>query len=155
MRGRLIFPFYAQIERIDTNATRGDGAYDDDFKTFVPGAARVNLVPLRLPCQIEVNTLELQRMARDGNVPDRMMQLIFHFADLEREALVHETTGDALIRLNDKLTGIYDLRTGAIVQAIPNGGMFATKVEPNAFGIGRKRNLLFVVFAERAKGLLS
>lgn len=154
MRGRLIFPFEARINRIDTSATRAANSYDDDFRCLAPGATRTEMIPLTLRCQVEINTMELQRMSRDGNVPLRLMQLIFHFQDLEREGLVHGVSGDALIRVNDRLTGIYDARTHAIVQEIPQGGMYATKVEPNAFGIGMKRNLLFVVFADRPQAVL-
>lgn len=153
MRGRLICPFIAAIDRIDTDETRAAGAYDDDFRTFVPGQRRVELLTLRLPCQIEVNTYELQQMTRNGNAPLYLIQLVFHFETLEREALVHELTGDALIRVGDRLTGIYDKVTNALIQQIPGDGMYARKVEPQGYGIGLKRNLLFVLFEDRAKAV--
>jgi hypothetical protein len=74
---------------------------------------------------------------------------VFHFRELERRGLVSASTGAALINVNDRLVALYDVR-GRLVQAVRTPpGLYATRVEPQAFGLGNARNLLFVTFEDR------
>ena len=104
MRGRLIFPFIAELHRLDTQAMAlGDAGagvppgYDDDFKepilvdTDDDGVGepfRREHPPVRVPCQVEPEAFEALRMATSGNTPRSSFDLIFHFRDLERLGLV-------------------------------------------------------------------
>ena len=73
-------------------------------------------------------------------------------ADLERLGLVDSTTGDALVRPNDRLAGLYDLG-GLLVQAVRTPpGLYVVQAQPRGFGLGRgrpRRNLLLVTFEAR------
>jgi hypothetical protein len=65
---------------------------------------------------------------------------------------VDPATGDALLRLNDRLVAIRDM-AGNLVQAVRTPpGLYATEVQPQSFGLGRARNLAIVTFHERELG---
>ncbi len=160
-RGRLIFPMLAELSRLDTRATAegnpdGTGGYDPDFKEPVlidndddgiGERVRREHSPVRIPCQVEPEVFEALQMLASGNAPRTRMELVFHFTDLERLGLVGQ------IHPGDRLGAIYDFG-GELVQAIRTSpGLFATEVRPGGFGLGRKRNLLFVCFEDRSTGL--
>lgn len=169
MRGRLINPFLAELARLDTAATAGDpdgagpltSGYDPDFKetlvvpdeTWRGHDARRERPPIRVPCQVEVaNFGELEELLT-GNSPRSHIVLVFHFEDLERMDLVDSVTGDARLRVDDRLVAIRDFYTGEVVQAIRTPpGLYITEVQPQSFGLGLRRNLLFAIFNERALG---
>jgi hypothetical protein len=73
MRGRLIFPFIAELHRLDTQAMAPD--YDEDFKEPVlvdtddDGVGepfRREHPPVRVPCQVEPEAFQALRMATSG-----------------------------------------------------------------------------------------
>lgn len=164
MRGRLINPFLAEIAQLDTVATAADpdgagpltSGYDPDFKETVlvaPGGERVDArreTPfVRVPCQVEVGTLQAMQQLAAGNSPNSRIVLVFHFQDLERMALVEAESGEARLRVNDRLVAIRSLH-GDLVQTVRTPpGLFATEVQPQSFGLGLSRNLLLVTFEER------
>lgn len=85
MRGRLIFPFLAELHRLDTAAMAGPGpgphasGYDADFREPVledsddglAEAFRREFPPVRVPCQVEPDAFESLRMTPSGNSPGR------------------------------------------------------------------------------------
>jgi hypothetical protein len=170
-RGRLLFSFQAELYRWDplgTRATVPDGStassgYDDDFKEPVladsdgDGIAdnrRVEMPSIRIPCQVETGRDEALRMTDGGNVPDSMLVLIFHFADLERMGLVDTATKRPLLKNGDRLAALYD-RTGMLVEKMPGEGLYATEVRSLGFGLGLRRsyrNLLLARFEDRPGG---
>ena len=172
-RGRLIFPFLAELYRLDTRATATtdpDGAgpltggYDPDFKEPVlvdrdgdgiGERIREEHDPVRVLCQVEPDAFEAMRMMASGNVPKSSIELVFHFADLERLDLVDAATGDALVRPGDRLAAIRDVE-GTLIQSIRTPpGLYVTEARPTGFGLGRarpSRNLLMVSFSDRQTG---
>lgn len=165
MRGRLINPFLAEIAQLDTVATAADpdgpgpgvSGYDADFKETVilePAGggrldARKEKAPVRVPCQVEVGAFEALQQLGAGNSPNSRIVLVFHFRDLEQMGLVDAATGEALLRINDRLVAIHRM-DGALVQAVRTPpGLYATEVQPQSFGLGLSRNLLLVTFDER------
>ena len=170
MRGRLIFPFLAELHRLDTQATAIEdpdgagpleGGYDPDFKESVlvdPDSdgigepIRKEHPFVRVPCQVEPKVFDELRMFASGNAPRSHIDLVFHFKDLERMGLVDKATGDALIRPGDRLSAIYD-KTGELVQQIRTPpGLYVTEARPIGFGLCRtrpRRNLLLVSFSDR------
>ena len=167
MRGRLIFPFLAEIFRLDTCAMAtedpdGSGpllsGYDPDFKEPVlvdrnddgiGERIRKEHSPVRVPCQVEPDSFEVLQEYASGNSPRSRIRLVFHFADLERMGLVDPNSGDALLRVGDRLGGLYDLG-GSLVHSIPS--LFATESRPIGFGLFMsrpRRNLLLVTFEDR------
>jgi hypothetical protein len=160
MRGRLIFPFIAELHRLDTQAMAPD--YDEDFKEPVlvdsddDGVGepfRREHPPVRVPCQVEPEAFEALRMATSGNTPRSSFDLVFHFRDLEQLGLVDAASGDALIRPSDRLGALY-ARDGQLVQAVRTPpGLYVTEARPIGFGLHRRRpsrNLLLVSFQDRA-----
>lgn len=170
MRGRLIFPFMADLFRLDTAGTATtdpDGAgpltsgYDLDFKEpvgvdinddGVGEPVRVEHSAVRLPCQVEPKTVEELRMFAAGNSPRARVELVFLFRDLENLGLVDAPTGEALVRPGDRLGALYD-KAGALVQAVRTPpGLYVTRTQPLGFGLHRacpSRNLLLVAFGDR------
>ena len=170
MRGRLISPFLAQLNRIDLGAmaargpdggASGGGGFDPDFKEPVLVDAdddgvgeswRIELPPIRVPCQVEPEAFETLRMVGSGNAPRSSLDLVFHFKDLERLGLVDQATGDALIRPSDRLSALYDLG-GSLVQTVRTPpGLYVTEAKPTSFGLSLRRprrNLLIVSFQDR------
>jgi len=170
MRGRLIFRFLAELHRLDTRALAvedPDGAgpltsgYDPDFKEPVLVDAnddgigervRKEHPPVRIPCQVEPEAFEALQEYASGNSPRSRLRLVFHFTDLERLGLVDSGSGDALVRVGDRLGGVFDI-TGALVQAVRTPpGLFVTEAKPIGFGLFMphpRRNLLLVTFEDR------
>jgi hypothetical protein len=168
MRGRLIFPFLAEIHRLDTRAMAegvpalGLGpAYDDDFKEpilvdrdddGVSEPFRRELPPLRVPCQVEPEAFESLRMTPSGNAPRSRLELVFHFRDLEQLGLVDAGSGDALVRPSDRLGALYDLDENLVQAVRTPPGLYVTEARPIGFGLARRRprrNLLLAVFTDR------
>jgi hypothetical protein len=169
MRGRLINPFLAEIAQLDTVATAADpdgpgplaSGYDPDFKETVvlatSGAQRLDArkekAPIRVPCQVEVGAFEVLEQLAAGTSPSSRVVLVFHFRDLERMGLVDAESGEARLRMNDRLVAIHDIR-GALLQRVRTPpGLYATEVQPQSFGLGLSRNLLLVTFEERELGV--
>ncbi len=167
-RGRLINPFMAVIARFDRNATREqspddsgavESGYNDVFREPVVvtdsegirnEARRERLVCV--PCQVEDQAFQAQRLTTGGNNPDSRMNLVFHFRDLERLGLVDKNTGLARITPNDRLVEIRSFCCRRVIQKIPNPpGLYATQALPASFTLGGGRNLLIVTFQERER----
>ncbi len=168
MRGRLIFPFLAEVYRLDTAATAADpdasgpltAGYDEDFREPVrlagPGGEgagtthRIEKSAVRLPCQVEVGTAEKRQMFFSGNSPDSRLVLVFHMRDLARLGFVG-ADGRVALHNEDRLAAIYD-RRGALVRTLPVP-LYASQVEPSEYGLGHAQNLLTVYFDERETGV--
>ena len=174
MRGRLIFRFLAEIHRLDTVATATEdpdgpgpfeGGYDEDFKESVlvdsdgdgvGEPVRKEHPPVRIPCQVEPHVFEELRRFASGNAPRTDLGLVFHFRDLERMNLVEPTTGEALIRVGDRLGAIYDLAENFIQEIRTPPGLYVTESRPIGFGLCMsrpRRNLLLVAFGDRQQGM--
>lgn len=170
-RGRLIFPFVAQIAQLDTFAMGQDpdgagpeiSGYDLDFREPVglPVDAddqigvthRVEKL-IEAQCQVETRTFERLAQVLGGTSPDSAIELVFHFKQLEDAGLV-DPFGVATIRINDRLVSIKDL-SGNVVQEVRNPpGLFVSQSLPGGFGLGPQRNLLIVTFEEREQGIQS
>lgn len=163
-RGRLIFPFLAQLHRRDAHALATSPGLDDDFKEpaivdrdgdGLPDRTRPERPPDLVPCQVEPRSDEALRMFAAGNSPRVRVELVFHFADLERLALVDPSTGEQLIGAGDRLGGLFTM-DGALVVSVPaTPGLFVVEVSPLGFGLPHRaprRNLLRVVFEDRSSG---
>lgn len=161
-RGRLLQPFVAHLARLDTDATRNfdPAGYDDVFRAptlrYESGVRienRQEMATIQLRCQVEMGQWRAQRQAASGETPDTRLTLVFHQAELEQKSLIDPATGDPLIRVNDRLVAIYDVR-GNLVQTIAKdqGGLYVVEVQPTAYGLGRRRNLVVCIFDERPQG---
>jgi len=172
MRGRLIFPFLAEIHRLDTAATATEdpdgtgplaGGYDPDFKESVlvdqdgdgvGERVREEHAPVRIPCQVEPEVFDQLRMLASGNAPRSNIDLVFHFKDLERLGLVDPASGDALVRPGDRLSALYDKAEELVQQIQTPPGLYVSEARPIGFGLNRarpRRNLLLVSFSDRPR----
>jgi len=169
-RGRLIFPFVAELARLDLEGTAADpdGAgpmttgFDDVLQAplrvpdgTVDGAtAETYLSPIKLRCQVEDESWEQLRMMRTGDAPASDVILVFHFKDLELLGYVDATTGDALApRVGDKLVSIRRSPDDTLVQAVHDPpGLYCVEAQPRSYGLsGLRRNLLACTFRDRPR----
>jgi len=169
MRGSLIFAFLAELHRLDTLVTAADpdgagpltAGYDPDFKEPVlvdpdddglGQSTRREHPAVQVPCQVEPEVFEALAMFASGNSPSSQVKLVFHFRDLERLELVDPVSGEARVRVGDRLGALFD-RGGALVQRIRTPpGLYVTEARPIGFGLFRprpQRNLLLVTFEPR------
>lgn len=170
-RGRLIFPFVVELAQLDTvqMARDPDGAgpqtsgYDFDFREPVVvkrstedniGTALREERCARVRCQIEDKEFEAIRQVLGGTSPDSAITLVFHFKDLEAAGMVDDN-GQATIRINDRLSKIFDCDENLIETIRDPPGLYVTSATSAGFGISRKRNLLIVKFGEREQGIQS
>lgn len=168
-RGRLIFPFIVELGLLDTAATAADpdgpgpltSGYDDEFRepiirAPVSGSGRGELARVenvrRFRAQVEDDTADVLNMAAAGNSPTNTMGLVFHFIDLERAGAVNLVTGKPVIKApGARLISICNPRTGELIERFDESpGLYATQAKSMGFGLGPRRNLLLVLFQERA-----
>jgi hypothetical protein len=150
-RGRLLFPFLAEIFRRDPAHT----TYDPDFRESVvvgsgegPGTPdRAERPPVLLLCQVEPESDEALQPMGAGNDPHTRLRLVFHLADLEARGLVDAETGEALVRVGDRL-GALLTRTGGLVRRF-SPGLYAVEARAIGWGLGGRQNLLLVMFERR------
>lgn len=160
VRGRIIFGFIVDLAQLDTQATAAAGAYDHVFKEPVvtrdPQGRRVSgrkESTIRLPCQVETGTFQAQQMTPTANAPASKMTLVFHFRDLERLKLIDGATGQATIRVNDRVVQILT-KDGRIEQVFPNPpGLFVIEATPSGFGFGGRKELLVVRCGDRPQAV--
>lgn len=160
MRGRLIFPFVAELHRSMSGPTASalfdpdfrERALSDDDGDGIDDRVREEHEPVSVPCQVEPKSWDELAPTAAGDSPKSDVALIFHFADLERLGLVDDQTGQALIQPGDRLGALREKR-GELVQSIPNPpGLFVTEARSSGFGLNRgnpRRNLLFARFEAR------
>lgn len=168
-RGRLIFPFLIEIARLDLSGTNADpdaggpltSGYDPDFRESrilasadrVGTNARKELTAIKLPGQFGSTDafLKLQMLAT-GNAGSTGFVVLFHFADLEAAALV-DSVGNAKIKVGDRMTAVYKITDGSLLQTIKTPpGAYITEAAP-IFGLNSERNLLQVTFKNRDAGV--
>lgn len=165
-RGRLIYPFIAEIAALNTLATSFNGApladgYDFDFKEPVKKAdgttSRVYDASFRIECQVETesagDTFDKLGMRNLGDDGDTEIKLCFHFQDLEDMGLV-DANGRGQINKGAKLVAIFD-SDGEEVDNYAERSLFVVEAQPRSYGLSSlKRNLLVVTFRYRMTSTL-
>ncbi len=166
-RGRLIYPFVAEIAPLDTAATEAidppgpvSSGFDEDFRTVVKVSVgneqvgtsqRQEGALIQIEAQIDAEEFERLEMMLSGDSPNSRFRLILHFKELERLGFV-DADGRATFKKGDRLHRILD-KKGNLVQTIPNPpGLYVQQAMPRGWGLGGsnpKRNLLFLDFQER------
>lgn len=168
-RGRLIFPFIVELGLLDTVAMAADpdgagplqSGYDDEFREPIvvapgsgstPGQMLRKETTHRFLAQVEDNTEALMEVMASGNSPTNMLGLVFHYSDLESIGAVELASGKPIIKApGARLISIRDPRTGTLIERYDDApGFWATQSKSMGFGLGLRRNLLLVVFEERA-----
>lgn len=154
-RGRLIWPFLAEIEPIDTTATEATDNYDHRFREprkRVTGVQTRYGQAYKLPCQVEteIGSQEELQMMLAGDSPKTLMATVHHFDDLEDMGMV-DAAGKATIRKNDKLKAIYTIDDEKVEDwcSVP---LYCVMAQSRSFGLSSlQRNLLVVFWRSRDK----
>lgn len=170
-RGRLIFPFLVELGLLDTAATAADpdgagplaSGYDDEFREPVslatsgskPGVIHRVEVVQQFYAQIEDDVGDLVDMRASGNSPMNAIGLVFHYADLEAAGAVQMHSGKATIKApGARLIAVRNPRTRQVIERYDSPpGYWATQAKSMGFGLGPFRNLLFVLFEDRATSI--
>jgi len=157
--GSLIFPSVAVIRRLDTNATRVAGGYDDDFKEFtlidadadgVGEPQRKELPELKIPAQVATWLMDKLYQAPHGQVPEgEKIEITLHYRNLHQLGLVHPD-GKAKFEIGDRLVRIEDKGGDTLFEFEDPPGAYLSAVRPSGF-LGARRNLLVCTFADRRK----
>lgn len=166
----------AVIHRLNQSASKDlrpysgqTSGYDPDFKEpivfdDVPNfgeesyrsSGRVELPPLRVPCQVEPINVDSLNQTAAGDMPRSSLQLVVHRMDLERLGLIDPSTREVAIHVNDRVSGIEQPgRPNVYTQKFPEPGLFVTEVEPASFGFGPEGydlHLIQIGERERAMG---
>jgi hypothetical protein len=157
MRGRLIFPLFAEVYRLDRAAMALWGTLDPDFQepriwdapdADVPQHLRLEQPLLRVPCQVESQQVERLQMTPAGNAPRSQVALIMHLRDLDALGLVDEATGNPLLAPGDRVGAIVDRHHKPQWTFANPPGVFVVETRPIGFGLSRhhpQRNLLQVI----------
>lgn len=159
-RGRLIWPFLATVEPLDTAATEAADAgtgYDPYFKEPITRSdgtdARVYGTPVELECQVETEMDEVRELNQGNSGDDERVELklVFHFQDLEDQGLV-DASGRALIKKGDRLVQITDI-DGTEIDDYSGLNLVVQHSQPRSAGLSSlRRNLLLVTFKKRKQG---
>lgn len=178
LAGRLVFPIWASILRLDPVATASPitGGQHPFFREPIasfgptPGAAgavrkdtRRYMAPLFIQAQIERYTYRQMRQGQGGDVPDSKLTLVLLAADLKRLGLLDPATGEPLLKVDDRCLGTWAscstakqavaaLMTRAQT-AIDPPGLYCTEIKPAGEGLGGGRNLYVMTFDDREHGV--
>jgi len=176
LRGRLLFPLWVTLSRLDTVATEAAdpdrGGFHPTFREPRPVATNpgkatasravttVYMEPLILRAQIKRGSWQRQRQGPSGNIPDSRLSIVLLARDLEQRGLI-DTNGEVVLKVNDKLTGIYE-NCGAAEHALAKQtqdvrdipGLKCVECSPAGEGLGGGRNLFVMYFEPDDHGIL-
>jgi hypothetical protein len=161
-QGRIPFKDVAEIAVLDVVATDANmnPLMREPFKT--PGSddeGREEDPVFPVPCGPEYDRSELQRMTRQGNVPDGAIGLMVHMRDMRRgDGTTSYVKADgSLIFLNGRLVRTLD-KTGVVIETFdgnPKPKVYCTEIHPLQSSLGRRGpNLHLLLFTERPTGLV-
>lgn len=142
-------PFSGQTEGYDKDF-REPIVYDDDTNvgsSTERQSTRMELPPIRVPCQVEPVRFERLRQRFPGDMPDSNLLLVLHRMDLLKLKLLNTETNEPLINVNDRVEHIEAFaRPGTITQKFKAPGLYVFEVQPASFGFGPDGYDLHLVF---------
>ena len=160
MFGKLLFPCLAELCRLDPTVMAVTPGYDPDFAEprvvdgdgdGVGDAARAELPPVVVPCQVEPGEQERLAMTPAGDVPRSRMVLVFHTRDLAARGLYDRSVGRLDLRAGDRLARITTLVGTPVYTPREGHGLFLTEAKLAGWGLGRvpTANLVLATFEDR------
>lgn len=161
----------AVIHRLDIAATRAldpPGAattgYEDAFREPVVSdtaegssiadrtVARVELAPVRVPCQVETDMSDALHQSFQGNLQRGEYLLVFSVVDLNMLSLIDGSTGKPLFGIGDRVSALERHNiTGSNLIALPQEGMFFREIRPASWGFGEGFDLWLGIITNRDK----
>lgn len=161
---------YAVVHRLDPAAVKDlqpagrPSGYDKDFRepvafdtepsSYDPAtgegrvrtSARIELAPVRVPCQVEMQRFEQLNQQPPGNDPRVNFNLVLHRMDLRRLGLIDPKTSELFIRVNDRVSSIESrYKRGVSSVYIKPPGVYIWEIAPGSFGFGQQGTDLFIV----------
>ena len=160
-RGRLIFPMYADVARLDVTATTGPvgpfaAGYDNLLRTPRSLSSGVEttqyMAAIQLACQVETeyDPTEMLDVKNLGDEDTTEIKLCFHFQSLEDNGFV-DSNGKAVMPKGSKLLRIFDQHSNLLddYEAL---NLVSMQPQPRSYGLsGGHRNLLLVSFRRDTK----
>ena len=162
----------AVVYRLSTSETRADNppgaatsGYDDAFREPVvydttQGASigdrvvdRIELDPIRIPCQVETTLFESLAMAYQGNLQQGEMALVFDISTLQLLGLIDSNSGKPVFGVGDRVSAIEKHNMpGVNSVAFAGDGMYFKEVFPASWGFNESYNLWVGIIVSRNKG---
>lgn len=164
----LINPFELEIAPLDTAATAAvnppgtasDG-FDDVFReprvwndptTGARTSARQEGEPYRLRAQVSMGPWDRLQMGPLGDDPETRLLAVASIPDMKVAGMLNDD-GRPCVRKGDRLVAVYEVKTGALARTIGVGEeLYVTEAREGEFGIGGRRNLLYIAFSRRRAG---
>lgn len=161
----------AIIYRLDITATRAldppgaaTSGYDDAFREPIASdttqgssiadrtVARVELAPVRVPCQVETDMSDSLHQAFQGNLQRGEYCLVFSVMDLTVLGLIDSTTGKPKFGIGDRVSALerHNLAGSNLVE-LPQEGLFFREVRPASWGFGDGCDLWLGIITSRDK----
>lgn len=163
-RGRLIWPFQARIERLDTAATAANAiasqpsGYDRIFREPVRTNAgvdsRVYLPPVAVRCQVttEMSSYDKHVQLPGGRELEFDVRLTLHYTNLETMGLV-QADGRSVFQPSDRLMAIYRRDGVTLLRDFSADPLYCIHVQERSWGLdAHTRNLLMLYFKDRQEG---
>jgi len=162
----------AVIFRLSTNETRADNppgiatsGYDDAFREPVvydttQGASigdrvvdRIELDPIRVPCQVETTLFESLAMAYQGNLQQGEMALVFDISTLQLLNLMDTCSNKPIFGVGDRVSAIekHNL-VGVNAVSFSGPGMYFKEMFPASWGFNDSYNLWVGIIVSRDAG---
>ncbi len=161
----------AVIHRLDIAATRAldppgaaTSGVDDAFREPVPYdstqgssiadrvTSRVELDPVRVPCQVETDMSDSLHQAFQGNLQRGEYLLVFSVVDLQIRSLIDTSTGKPTFGIGDRVSAIEKLNlTGVNAVLLPQDGMYFREMRPASWGFGESFDLWLGIITNRDK----
>lgn len=158
-RGRLIWPFIARVERLDTAATKAntlglasgfDRVFREPVKNDTTDARVYRTVELACQVSTEAGPYERQVQMPGGRELEFDLRLVVHYADLEAAGLI-DLAGNTSLQSSDRLREIVRT-TGERVRYFSDP-LFCVHTQDRSFGLsGLHRNLVLLYFRDRREG---
>lgn len=159
-RGRLIWPFQARIQRLDTAGTAANAiagqpsGYDRFWREEVSTNstdARVYTAPVAVSCQVrtEMGAYERLQQFAAGREREYDLKLILHYNELETLGLIG-ADGGVVFQPSDKLIAIYKKDGTTLVKNFADKPLYCVQVQDRSWGLsGLERNLVMLYFKDR------
>jgi hypothetical protein len=161
----------AVIHRLNPAATKDlrpypgvPAGYDKDFReplVFDGGPAsdekerldtRMELPPVRVPCQIETPKFEELLQEVQGNDPKTTFHIVLWRRDLEDLGLIDTKSRACLIKVDDRVSCIEKWNEpGVVTVPFSPPGMYITEVQPGSPGFGPDGYDLEICFLSRRR----
>jgi len=160
MRVPLIKPVGVVIARLDFEATRAvdpPGAPTQGYNrvlrepvvytsptTGKPTSAREEMLEIKVPCQVEVQSFERLRTNFGGETPDSNVVFVLHHRDLTRLGLL-DSSGKCILKKMDRIVRVEKKLTTQVVMSW-DSPLYVLECRPGSNGFGPSGHDLEILY---------